>query len=118
MPYILAEVAEAVGTLTLDHERRRNALSQALVEEIMAGLRAFRQAKVRAVILRAKPGGRVWSAGHDVDELPATRRDPLGWDDPLRRLVRAIETFPGPVIAMVVRAASGAAPPRRCWPAT
>jgi methylmalonyl-CoA decarboxylase len=32
----------------------------------------------------------VFSAGHDVDELPETRRDPLGWDDPLRRLVRAI----------------------------
>ncbi|HET6467891.1 MAG TPA: methylmalonyl-CoA decarboxylase [Geminicoccaceae bacterium] len=101
MPYILSEVAEAIGTITLDHERRRNALSRALVEEIMAALRAFRQAKVRAVILRAKPGSRVWSAGHDVDELPATRRDPLGWDDPLRQLVREIESFPAPVIAVV-----------------
>jgi enoyl-CoA hydratase/carnithine racemase len=29
------------------------------------------------------------------------RRDPLGWDDPLRHLVRQVETFPAPVIAMV-----------------
>ena len=101
MPYILSEVTEAIGTLTLDHERRRNALSQALVDELMAALHGFRAAKVRAVILRAKPGSRVWSAGHDVDELPATRRDPLGWDDPLRQLVREIEAFPAPVIAMV-----------------
>src|SRR3954449_2994598 len=41
------------------------------------------------------------SAGHDVDELPESRRDPLGWDDPLRQLVREIENYPGPVIAMV-----------------
>jgi len=101
MSYVLSEAAESIGTITLDHERRRNALSRDLVEEVMAALRAFSEAKVRVAILRAKPGSRVWSAGHDIDELPATRRDPLGWDDPLRRLVREIETFPGPVIAMV-----------------
>ena len=29
------------------------------------------------------------------------RRDPLGWDDPLRSLIREIEMFPAPVIAMI-----------------
>ena len=52
-------------------------------------------------MLRALPGAKVWSAGHDVDELPAGRRDPLGWDDPLRNLVRSIEEFPAPVIAAI-----------------
>jgi methylmalonyl-CoA decarboxylase len=101
MPHILTEVTDAIATITLDHERRRNALSAALVEEIVAALGSFRQAKARVVILRARPGAKVFSAGHDVDELPETRRDPLGWDDPLRQLVREIETYPGPVIAMV-----------------
>ena len=31
MAHVLAELAGAVGTVTLDHERRRNALSHALV---------------------------------------------------------------------------------------
>ncbi len=102
MPHVLTEVADdAVATLTLDHERRRNALSHALVEEALAALQAFRQAKARAVVLRARPGAKVFSAGHDVDELPGAGRDPLGWDDPLRRLVRAVEGFPAPVVAMV-----------------
>src|SRR5690349_8866291 len=101
MPHIATEIADAIATLTLDHERRRNALSRALVEEVIAALAAFREAKARAVILRARPGAKVFSAGHDVDELAEGRRDPLGWDDPLRRLVREIEAFPGPVIAMV-----------------
>ncbi len=102
MAYVLTEVADdAVATLTLDHERRRNALSHALVEEVLAALQAFRRAKARVVILRARPGAKVFSAGHDVDELPEARRDPLGWDDPLRRLVREIESFPAPVLAMV-----------------
>jgi methylmalonyl-CoA decarboxylase len=101
MTYTLSEVTESIGTITLDHECRRNALSQRLVEEIIAALRSFQDAKVRVVILRAKPGVKVFSAGHDIDELPESRRDPLGWDDPLRQLVREIENFPGPVIAMV-----------------
>ena len=35
MPYIVSEMAELVGTITLDHERRRNALSRAMVEEVI-----------------------------------------------------------------------------------
>jgi methylmalonyl-CoA decarboxylase len=101
MAHILAELAGAVGTVTFDHQHRRNALSHALVEEVIAALRRFGEARARVVILRARPGARVFSAGHDIDELPEARRDPLGWDDPLRRLVREIEGFPGPVIAMV-----------------
>src|SRR5215210_3918319 len=101
MSYTTSEVSEFVGTITLDHERRRNALSHALVEEVITALNAFREASVRVAILRAKPGAKVFSAGHDVDELPESRRDPLGWDDPLRQLVREIENYPGPVIAMV-----------------
>ena len=33
--------------------------------------------------------------------MPKGRRDPLGWYDPLRRLVRSIENHPAPVIAMI-----------------
>ena len=33
--------------------------------------------------------------------MPEGQRDPLGWYDPLKRLVRAIENQPAPVIAMI-----------------
>ena len=56
MAYTASEVTEFIGTITLDHERRRNALSHALVEEVITALNAFREASVRVVILRAKPG--------------------------------------------------------------
>src|SRR5215216_2377378 len=82
MSYTTSGVAKFIGTITLDHERRRNALSHALVEEVIAALRSFQEAKVRVVILRAKPGAKVFSARHDIDELPESRRDPLGWDAP------------------------------------
>ena len=34
-------------------------------------------------------------------ELPTNGRDPLTYDDPVRRVIRMIELFPTPVIAMV-----------------
>ena len=91
----------AVGVITLDHPQQRNALSRRLVEDLVAALADFGHRRLRAVVLRAAAGSTVWSAGHDVHELPDTRRDPLGWDDPLRHLIREIENFPAPVIAMV-----------------
>jgi methylmalonyl-CoA decarboxylase len=95
------EHKDHIGTITLNHKEKLNALSSELVEGIITALTEFRKQQVRVVVLRAKPGVKVWSAGHDVWELPVDGRDPLGWDDPLRFLIREIETFPAPIIAMI-----------------
>lgn len=101
MPLIETKMDGVIATIILDHPQRRNALSTALVDGIIEALGRFSKNKARAVVLRARPHAAVWSAGHDVGELPEGRRDPLGWDDPLRALVRAIEEFPAPIIAMI-----------------
>lgn len=101
MGLIHSQIESSVGTLTLENPSKRNALSEALVGQLIAAFEAMQQAQVRVVVLRAQPGVKVWSAGHDIDELPVSGRDPLGWDDPLRLLVRTIENLHCPVIAMV-----------------
>ncbi len=101
MALVRTAFADAIGTVTLDHPARRNALSEALVAELVEALAVLKAREARVAILRAMPGATVWSAGHDVTELPAGRRDPLGWDDPLRHLIREVEQFPAPVIAMI-----------------
>lgn len=101
MSLVLTDVHDGIGTLTLNNPQKANALSEAVVREIVAGFARFREAKARVVVLRALSGARIWSAGHDIGELPESRRDPLGWNDPLRNLIREIENFPAPVIAMV-----------------
>ncbi len=98
---ITSDIAGFVGTITLANEARRNALCEQLVLDFLAALEMFRTAGVRAVVLRAHSGVKVWSAGHDVNELPIGGHDPLGWQDPLRKLVREIEAFPAPIIAMI-----------------
>ncbi len=90
-----------IGTITLDNPKKLNALSHGLVTAVIDSLQQLEKAEARVVILRAHSGAKVWSAGHDVGELPEGGRDPLGWDDPLRHLVRTIETCRMPVIAMI-----------------
>jgi methylmalonyl-CoA decarboxylase len=90
-----------VGTVTLDHPGKRNALGKAVIDELVRALDRLEARGARAVVLRAAPGVKVWSAGYDIDELPTTRRDPLGWSEPLRVLVRRLLEFQAPVIALL-----------------
>ena len=101
MPFVLTSMEDSIGTIVLNHPAKRNALSQALIGDLLEALAAFRQQSARVIILRAPEGAKVWSAGHDVAELPQSHRDPLGWDDPLRQLIREVENYPAPIIAMV-----------------
>ena len=94
-------VAGRIGSITLNHPSKHNCLSEALIRDLCAALETMARNETRAVILRAPAGTSVFSAGHDVRELPTHGRDPLTYNDPLRRAVRAIELFPAPVIAMV-----------------
>ena len=98
---VRADIRGQVGVISLDDKRARNALSAQTSKGIIAALESLRAGAVRVVVLRAAAGLRVWSAGHDIDELPRGGRDPLGYNDPLEQLIRAIRTFPAPVIAMV-----------------
>lgn len=98
---ITTHIDGAVGTITLNHEAKRNALSELLVDAVIAALAEFTRQEVRCAVLRAAPGVKVWSAGHDVSELPEGGLDPLGWRDPLRHLIRELENFPAPIIAMI-----------------
>lgn len=101
MPLITKTYEEDVGTLVMMNAGKRNVFGQTMINEIIEALDELRAAKARAVVLRAEAGCRVWSAGYDIDELPSAGRDPLGWGDALRVLVRAIQKFPAPVLALL-----------------
>ena len=98
---VRTQVVGPVGVITLDDQPRRNAISARVANGIVTALESLRAQSVRAAVLRAAAGLRVWSAGHDIGELPRGRRDPLAYNDPLGQMLRAIRTFPAPVIAMV-----------------
>jgi len=109
MALVIVEDRGPIGIATLNNPEKRNCLSNALLEELLAALDGFDQRRARAVILRAPAGVKVWSAGFDVRELPEHGRDPLAWDDPLEKVIRRIQTVRAPVIAMIEGAVYGGA---------
>jgi len=98
---VQTDVVGQVGIITLADREKRNAIGAEMASRVIAALEGLRARQVRAIVLRAAPGMDVWSTGHDIGELPPGQRDPLGYDDPLEELIRAVRTFPAPVVAMV-----------------
>ena len=100
MELVKKEIRDSIGWITLNHDAKRNALSRALLNELLEALHEMDQQKVRVIILRANKGAKVWSSGFNIDELPRDGSDPLAYDNPLQKVIRAIMRIPVPVIVM------------------
>ena len=97
-PYSIVD--GVIGVITINHGKV-NALSKVLLDDMVAALDSLEGSSARVIIVRAERGVKVFSAGHDVRELPTNGRDPLTYNDPLRQVMRRIDHCPQPVIAMV-----------------
>ncbi len=100
MPLVIKELKEQIGWITLNHDAKRNALSIQLLTELLGALKSLREEKARVIVIRANKGMKVWSSGFFIDELPRDGSDPLAYDNPLQKVIRAIQSTPVPVIAM------------------
>jgi methylmalonyl-CoA decarboxylase len=100
MALVLFEVKDQIGWITLNHDAKRNALSIELLTDFLQGLKSLREEKARVIIIRANEGQKVWSSGFFIDELPRDGSDPLAYDNPLQKVIRAIQSTPVPVICM------------------
>ncbi len=101
MALIERSMVQKTGVLQLNNPAKQNCLSRDLMKELMEGVDALVADGACVLVLRAPRGAKVWSAGHDINELPEPRRDPLSWCDSLETLLRKIQDCPVPVIAMV-----------------
>jgi methylmalonyl-CoA decarboxylase len=101
MNFIKTEVKDEIGIIRFDNDSKRNSLNSQMLYEIIDALKGLKEQKVRVAIIRANKGVKVWSAGFDIDELPQPGRDPLSYYDPLEEVLRQIQYFHAPVIAMI-----------------
>ena len=90
-----------VVEVTMAAPAKRNALGSDMLEALTAELFAAAESGCRALIIRAESGVGVWSAGHDISELPIDGTDPLTWTNPLELFLRTVRHTPFPVIAAV-----------------
>ena len=90
-----------IATFTLCRHNKKNAFDDQLLNDCIAAFKNIDQKIIRVVVLRAEPGVTVWSAGRDVDCLPANGEPVAGWNTLLTALGEAIRHCPVPVIAML-----------------
>ena len=110
MDFIDIQFNDRIATLTLSNPGKLNALSNELVDELIQTLKTCTEEKALVVLLKAEANkSDVWSAGYDVYQLPEGRRDPLSFFDSIEVLLRAVQSYPGPVIAVVRGSVWGAA---------
>lgn len=110
MDFIKMQFTDKIATLSLSNPGKLNALCRDLVDELVQALKICAEKKIIVVLLKAeKNKNNVWSAGHDIYELPEGRRDPLSFFDAIEVLLREVQNFPGPVIAVVRGSVWGAA---------
>lgn len=88
------------ATITLDRDAKRNAFDTHLANAVRDGILRAEAEGARAVVLRANPTAKIWSAGHDLTEM-ATHGVEDHDEEPYFRMVMTIRDTPLPVIAAI-----------------
>ena len=92
-----------VATLTVSNPAKKNALNLKILGELQAALSLLAAEDTRCVILRGE-GTEAFCAGYDITQIPAGgsgEAQVLLSANPFDDMIRALEAFPAPVIAML-----------------
>jgi methylmalonyl-CoA decarboxylase len=102
------QIANNIGIATLNNPPV-NSLSGDLCDALLEAFDKFEKARVRVIILRANPSAKIWSAGHDIRDIPLDGRDAVTWTTGFEQVLRRVRSSPMPVIAMLHTSVWGAA---------
>jgi len=108
MPLVTCVVDATIATITLRRSEKLNSLNEQMILELQAALETA-AAEARVAVIRAEPGVRVFSAGHDISDVAVGVVDPSTWENPVEELLAGIPKLPIPVIAAVEGSVWGAA---------
>jgi len=86
-----------------------NCLSEEMCNELIEALNFAYKSECVSVVIKAQTKRGVWSAGHDIHELPQDGTDPLAFGVPMEKLLRKVQDLPIPVIACVSGTVCGGA---------
>lgn len=105
--HLIYDVEGPLALVTMNRPERRNALSLALMQELIHCLDAIGNSGARVVILKA--AGSVFCAGHDLSEMPGgTVNEYRRLFDVCTELMTKLQAIPQPVIAQVHGVATAA----------
>jgi len=102
------QIANNIGIATISNPPV-NSLSSDVCDQLLKSFDEFEKAHVRVVILGANPHTKIWSAGHDIREIPLDGHDAVTWTTGFERVLRRVQNCTVPVIAMLHSSVWGAA---------
>ena len=100
-PIALSQLQDHIGIITMNDSRKLNSLSSELVYGILDAFDSLEASKARVIILRALSETKVWSAGHNLKEIPLDGQDPIPWNAPFEKLLHRVRNLPMPIIGMI-----------------
>jgi methylmalonyl-CoA decarboxylase len=107
-PVTHTRLADDIGVVTIS-KPPVNPLSADVCAGLLEAFDEFERARARVVIIAADPAAKIWSAGHDIHEIPLDGHDAVTWTTGFERVLRRVRGCRAPVIAMLHGSVWGAA---------
>ncbi len=102
------QIANNIGIATISNPPV-NSLSTDVCDKLLESFDEFEKAHVRVIIIGADPNTKIWSAGHDIREIPLDGHDAVTWTTGFERVLHRVRKCMVPVIAMLHSSVWGAA---------
>lgn len=93
-------IQDRICYIEMQNGQHFNCLSEGMCDELISALDQGYKAECVGIVIKAQVNKGVWSAGHDIRELPQDGSDPLAYDVRMERLLRKVQDTPIPVIAL------------------
>ncbi len=94
-------IKDRICFIEMQNAAHFNCLSQEMCQELTDAVQEAYKQECVGIVLKAQCSKGVWSAGHDIRELPQGGEDPLAYDVPMEKLLRSVQEVAIPVIACV-----------------
>lgn len=95
------KIEDRISFIVMNNPSHLNCLSEQMCEEISTAVQHGYDSECVAIVIQAVTRHGVWSAGHDIKELPQDGSDPLAYDVPMERMLHKLQEVAIPVIACV-----------------
>lgn len=95
------EIKDKICFIEMQDVKHLNCLSEELCTEMREALDNAYKNECVGVVIKSQINHGVWSAGHNIKELPTDGHDPLAYNVAMEKLLRKVQDLPIPVIAYV-----------------
>lgn len=92
-------IDDRIAWITMNDADHFNCLSERMCAALIEAIDEAYASECVGIIITAVCKRGVWSAGHNIHELPTDGSDPLAYEVPMEQLLRKVQDIPIPVIA-------------------